>query len=1390
MRYYVSGICWLCFLLSITQLWAQPPRVDHLGIEQGLSNNSVTSIMRDHNGFMWFGSFDGLNRYDGQRFKVFRNKLNDSTSLAANRIVALAEDKRNNLWIGSKRGVSITNNTSAGFQQLRFVAYGSGKPARLLTPVKDICADNSGNVFVATDGEGLLMAVPGSFDAQQLPVETNEGRLYSYSAQSIVIDSEQRVWVLLNGRGLALYNYQKQSLVVVNAALNTANCLASLGDNRLWVGASDGLYEYDISRNNYITHYNEQPGALSAARIVKLCGDARKRLWIATDGGGVNIFDPVTRGFSYLPAGKAADAIASSAVYAVYSDAQGLQWIGTLRGGVNIIDPRKEQFNTVSRGASGSPSKDFVLSFAEEPSGNLWIGSDGGGLSCWDRKRNSYSNFMHQPGNAGSLSNNFVTNICYDSYQQLWVATYGGGINRLRSNNSFDHFYCPDNWGGYNNDIWVLFEDKARNLWAGVIGSGLNRFNRTSNRFELFAAELPDILTMAEDKNGILWAGNFNSLIRIDPVKKKYDFFRVNTPVRAISIDDDGAVLWLATEGYGLLKFTPGNNQFVTYATEKGLNNPSVLTLLDDMQGHLWMGTFGGLSRFDKASGRFRNYLGADGLQSDQFNYNAALALSSGELAFGGIKGFNIFYPDSVHQAYSSFPVLLTDIKVNNQPVFANSKWVSGADADRIYSLKLPFDQAHLAFSMAALEYPSANNIKYAYFLEGWDQHWNDVEAQHSGLYSNLREGNYVLKIKATDANGGWGQPKEVLRIQVLPPWYRSWWAYTLYILAAGAIVFIYQRYRINRARLKYEVALARVNAEKERAELESAQSEKAMTMARYEQEKAERETEKVINEREKEIYEKRLSFFTNISHEFRTPLTLIISPLQGLLRKQHDAEELKDLNTINRNARRLLRLIDQLLLFRKTDKHADDLSLTRFNLSELCRDVFLYFIYESRARNISYTLEGEAFEFELCGDRNKIEVVLYNLLSNAFKYTPENGVIRFEVSETDDEVLIAITDTGKGIPAEAGDKIFDRFYQAEGHAKAGFGIGLFMVKQFMMQHHGGVSYTSVAGKGSSFELRFLKGEAHFENQDIKEYNPATNMNDMLHYEEMTEAAEAAVVDAVLPATPVISARKILLLVDDDIEMLNYMTQLFEEEFTIYKAANGIEGLEQARLYMPDLVISDIMMPGMTGIEMCRHLKDDATFNHIPVILLTAMASQDVQLQGTEQGADDYLTKPFNNDLLIAKVKGLLKNRTNLQHYFYDQVTHRKNHLKVPPEYKQLLEKCITIVEHHLDDDQFSIQVLAREIGMSHSYLYKKIKLISGQSANAFIRFLRLRKAAELLIISRATVNEVAYKVGFSDIKYFRVQFNKLFGMNPSDYIKKYRKVLGESMQVDKSDSR
>lgn len=1348
------------------------PPITILGIEKGLSNNSVRCIYQDHLGYMWFGTFDGLNRYDGYDFKVFRNNINDSNSIIHNYITAIAEDTDNNLWIGTGQGIGIYNNLNAGFKQATYLPIDSKNRQRISFNINVIKKDSSGNLFIATNGGGLLYKPADSDISVQLPCVKDENGICRNDIQSLAIDQQQRVWICVADAGLFLYQPAAKKFQRVNSQIRSSGGMEADAEGNLWVATFFGLHKYHIASNTYTRSFTEQSGGLSSNNVVSLSIDRQGLLWIGTEGGGINIMDRGTEKIRQILPGDGKNNLSSESAFAIYEDEENRKWIGTVNGGINIIDPQKSKFETIAHDPlnSNSLSNNFVSSFYEDKNQNLWIGTSGGGFNIWDRKQNNFNQYLHQPGNLQSLSHNSVPTMVEDYLGNAWVGSFGGGINKFNPKaGTFTYYACiNESTGEENKNVWLLFEDRDKTLWAATYANGrLYRLNRQLDRFEMYSNEFVDVYAFLEDRAGNLWGGTAFGLVKVLKEKRGYDYFNLHKPVRAIHEDKVGR-FWVGTEAGGLILFDRKQGRLAKrFTTAEGLCNNSVLNILEDEQGHLWLSTFNGLSKFNPTDNSIKNYYQEDGLQSNQFIFNSARLLKSGEMVFGGIKGFSIFNPNQLQSRNFSPPVLITGLRINNTEVGANSKYLNRFSGDIIEAVKMPFNEAVLSVDFAALEYSAPGKIKYAYYLEGWDKGWNNSGPLRMANYTRLSEGNYTLRIKATNAEGVWNPAEVMVRIVVLPPWYRSWWAYAIYFLAIAFGIVLYQRYRVNQAKMAFEIKLARLNAEKE---------------------KAERETEKLISEQEKEINEKRMSFLTNISHEFRTPLTLIINPLKNMLVKTsaENNGDTQELNIVYRNARRMLNLVDQLLNFRKTDTGADQLKVTELDFYALCHNVYLAFISQAKLQEIEYSFEGGNESLKLFGDREKIEIILYNLLSNAFKYTPRGGKLTFILNETVDAVKVEVADSGPGIPPEVGNKLFDRFYQVQEHgvvSKPGFGIGLYLVKHFVESHKGEVSYQTEPGKGTSFRVSFLKGKAHFgEMAIINTTEPETDFAKETAVQQL-DAENIIIKKSELE--PLISEGQSILLVDDDKQLCDYLDLIFSENYLVYQASNAEDGLKLAYQYLPDIIISDVRMPGISGIDFCKTVKSNPATSHIPIILLTGESSSQKKLEGVEGGADDYITKPFENELLLAKVANLLKSRTYLQNYFYNVISLQENHLKISEEYKAFLEKCIAIVEGHLDDENFNVKSLAAALNISHSNLYKKVKAISGQSVNAFIRFIRLRKAAELLINTNANVNEAASEVGFSNQKYFREHFAKLFGMNPSEYIKKYRKAFGKSYNLN-----
>jgi signal transduction histidine kinase/ligand-binding sensor domain-containing protein/DNA-binding NarL/FixJ family response regulator len=1348
------------FLILTNSLFAANYPIRYLGIENGLSNNAVVNIFQDNKGFMWFGTYDGLNRYDGYRFKIYRNKIGDSSSLVDNGIWTIEQDGTHRLWIGGRKGVCVLNPFNDKFSTVTYLPAGAGKAKKLTNNIHVIKSDKANIILVGTENNGLLLFGAGGGTGRQIILQNGAEKITDYEVMGIDFDpGKQFAWVFVQNKGLCRYDVKNKTLTVVNSSILRGNSLKADRHGSVWLATNNGLFRYDQQAGVFSSSYMEDN-----CKVVNLCADATGALWIGTDGNGVYILhagDSKATAFTF-PDNK--HPLSSNAVFSIYEDKDGRKWIGTLRGGVNIIEPRRAPFQlyAFNNSHSHSPTKNFIFSFCEDKDGYFWIGTDGGGLKYWNRETNVTRDYTYDPGNSNGVSSNFITTIIKDSQNDVWFSTWFGGVNRYKKNTgTFEHFVCFNPYTkAEENNAWVVYEDARKTLWASTCNNGtLYTFNRATNRFDIFDRAISNIQCLAEDSKGNMWGGNYSSLIKIDRVNKQHKVYDIGYTIRAIHEDKRGNY-WLGTDAGGLLHFDARTGRFTRFSDIDGLPSNSILRILEDNSGNLWLSTYNGLSRFDPVKKTCRNFSQSDGLQSNQFTYNAALKLRSGEMMIGGIKGFNIFYPDSVNEEAGTPPILLTGIKVDNVPVEQDTAYVSGRTMEDVTELRVPYGKASISLDFVALEYTSPDKIGYAYYLEGWDKGWNYVGEARTANYTRLQEGNYVFKIKATSTGGKWGKEIETLKITILPPWYRTWWAYLLYISVVAAAIYFYIQYKTRQERLKYEIKLAHLE-----------------------------------NEKEKELNERKLSFFTNVSHELRTPLTLIINPLKEFIQKKDEQIRPADLGVVYRNSRRLLGLVDQLLLFRKADAGGDQLKIARTNIVELCNEVYLCFTQQAKAKNIRYQFVNRETEADIYVDYEKIEIALFNLLSNAFKFTPEGGTIIFELEEQATEVLISIRDTGCGIDEQAGARVFEKFKRANGspeRMQTGFGIGLYLVKHFIEGHMGTVSYESRLQEGTSFFIRLKKGTAHLPASSfVADTAPKSAILEELNTESgpLTQDEQKEWIKPEPAAEELVTGKWSILLIDDNPEIRKYLQQLFVEKYVVYEADNGDTGFAMVNKCMPDLVISDVHMDGMDGMELCSRIRKTDHLSHIPVILLTSSSSPDVQIKGIEGGADDYITKPFEKDLLLAKVDHILKTRNLLRQYFLDQITLKSSSIRVPAEYQDFLKRCIAIVEDNLDNDDFSIKAFTQAIGMSHSSLYKKVKAVSGQTISSFIRSIRLRRAAVLMLKENYTINQAAMQVGIGDIKYFREQFVKLFGMNPSDYIKKYRHSFNADYNIIRSDS-
>ncbi|MBZ4192201.1 hybrid sensor histidine kinase/response regulator transcription factor [Niabella beijingensis] len=1335
---------------SCSRLSAENIRVQNIGISEGLSNNSATSIIQDKFGFIWVGTFDGLNRYDGFEFKVYRNKWHDSTSLINNHIVTLGVSKEG-IWAGSLKGVSFFNYAQQAFQSFNYRPFNTDKIHKLEARCNELFISDD-TVFLGTDDKGLLILEPGNKWFSQITFNNAA----DYNVQGIC-EYNGTLYLFIKNAGLCSLDRKTRKIKLVSNSITDGGKLLSVpGRNIIYIGSQNGLFQYYFPSDKIgASSYNTK---MPVRNITGLLLSRDGRLWVSTDGGGVAVFNTNNNQVDYVTAGNASGTLKSGTVYAVFEDRESRSWFATLRGGIGVADNKKPLFESIKKDPFNKNSlvSNFTLSFGEDAGHNIWIGTDGGGLSLWDPVRNRFSNFVHDAADPGSLGSNFVVSVLSDYKNRLWVATFGGGLQLMdRSSGKFVNYPCYNPvMNKYDINFWKLFQDREHRLWAGATrGGAMYQFNESADKWELFDSRLTNIHAIHQDEDGDLWAGNYKELIQVDIKGMQHLRYPVEYPILCIYADSKNRI-WLGSEGGGLVLFNKSDHTFKHFTASDGLPGNTILNVLEDDAGDLWCSSYSGLSRFNPDKKAVKNYEVDDGLQSNEFNYNAALKLSNGELLFGGIDGFNKFNPQTIAgTSGEQLAPTITAIKINKTPIAQTSYRTEAMPVENMRFIKLPFKDANIDISFVTIAFSSPGKIQYAYFLEGWDRSWNYTRSR-TLTYNNLSEGAYTLYIKSTNASGEWSSTITTLKIIVLPPWYRSWWAWLLYAGIAVAVLYAYLKYKTNRQKLKYEVQLARVTAQNE-----------------------------------KELSERKASFFTNITHEFRTLLTLIINPINELMHNSNEDENPVEIKVAYNNSRRMLRLVDQLLLFRKANADATDLTIGNYKIYDLCRSVFDSFYYQAKVKKIRYELYCTNKEITIFADAEKIEIAVFNLISNALKYTPEGGTVTLDISDEVHSVTIAISDSGPGFDKNIGGKLFNQYYQVktlESKTKPGFGIGLYLVKNFIDLHKGKLHYETEIGKGTTFYIRLFRGKAHFPaNLAVTEDEPEKQIvNEIIAAEvELPLTGPASKLDEV------VSEKKTVLIVDDDEKLAQYVESIFLPAYNVTIAQNGTDAYNLALSILPDIIITDLNMHGdLNGYDLCVKLKANDRVKHIPVILLTGEDAAEMRLNCIKSGAEDYILKPFEKQLLIAKVNNLVASKAHLQQYFLNHVTLKENNLNVLESEKLFLDQCMEVVEKHLYDEQFAINLLAREMGKSHSALYKKIKQLSGHTVSSFVRMIRLRKAAEILINTNCNVSEAATEAGFNDIKHFRTQFAKLFNCTPSEYIKKYRRQFQKTYTVGRTE--
>ena len=1335
----------------------------HLTTANGLSQSSVVCILKDKYGFMWFGTQDGLNKYDGYKFKVYRNNPADKKSIPNNNIRCMLEDHAGNLWVGTVGGgLTLYDRNTDSF--IAVIATETGDERIGSKIIKAIYEDKQHNLWVGSvSGISIYnpktkKLVSHSFDYTQID-----------NINCIYEDSRDNLWI---GTlfGINKWNKKTNTFKHFSADANTPGSLSANNVNtiyenskgNIWIGTVDGLNLYNDKAETFKAYRKDikNPTGLRDNVVRALCNAGDGKLWVGTELA-LELFDPANNTFTHFQQStKDVRSLSSSSISSLLVDDQFILWVGTYAKGINKYDKNQFKFNLYKNFGSDALNinANIVTSFSEVPNGDIWVGTDGTGLYRWTPHSDKFEAF--NPGAEGNyFASLSVLSMQLNSKKDvLWVGTYDEGLAKIDLKTKARTYYKTGN-GDHelnNKSVYALLQDKKGNIWIGTNGGGVNVLNPATNQIKHLVLKVGKrknsanyIRSFFEDKSGNIWIGTIaHGLIVYNPEKETYVAYnKANNNLGSDAVfsifGDSSGKIWVGTMGGGLCLFNPKQKNFTRFTESEGLANNIVNCIVEDKYGCLWISTDNGISCFNPKTKAFKNYTSTSGLQSNEFSIGAGYKLSTGEIAFGGLEGFNVFMPGSLKDNPYVPPVVITDFQLFNKPVpITAGKPPLSQNINTNKEIVLAYDQSVFTIEFAALGYTVPERNMYAYKLEGFDGSWNYVGTERKTTYTNLDPGTYTFRVKASNNDGLWNEKGAELKVIIMPPFWKTTWAYLVYIAAvAGMLYLVYKEVR-SREKLKSEVHY-----------------------------------QKLLTEKTKELNQLKLNFFTNLSHELRTPLSLILDPLRKIKNENITVSQAKKYsNLVFNNASMLMNLVNELLDFRKVETGGFKLEAAKTEVIALIKNIFNAFTGRAAERNIHYYLDLKVDYLEAWIDTDKLEKILYNLIPNAFKYTPDFGVIMIMVKKgtiTDvnggqkNAIEIHIKDSGVGIPAELKDKIFDIFYQIKGSSrfeKESSGIGLALTRELVRLHNGEILVNDAESQGTDFIVKIPVGEGNF---NTSEEVPAEHIkaNETTNTETCNIDAVCKFPEEKMPSIPIV------LVVEDNRDLREYIADELDGTYHVEQAANGIEGLKMAVDIIPDIVITDIMMPEGDGLELCNKLKTDEKTSHIPIILLTARQTDGNKIEGYNVGADDYISKPFNVTLLAARINNILESRKKLRELFSTHTDVSIEASAIPDVDKEFLKKVVKIIEGNLSYLNFDIDKLATALKMSRRQLYRKLNALTNQTAHDFITNTRLDHAAALLVTGEFTISEIGYKVGFSEPSNFSRSFTKKFGKSPKKYL-------------------
>lgn len=1320
-------------------------------ISNKLSNSHVNSIYQDKQGFIWICTDNGLNSFDGTDFKTYYHRQNDTTSLIDNSVLAVLEDRDGIFWVGTTAGLQIFDRDTQKFSAIHF------KYPRVtdFSYFSCILEDSKGNIWVSTSRSGAICLKQGN--RQPVYYMQTNSNICSNKINTLFEDRFGNIWIGSQDNGISILNVQNRTLTNYSFDPSNTNSLSSNKvfsiienmDGNILVGTIDG----GINLFNYAGKQFTRDYIPSGNEIFTLKRGNKNNLWIGTDGLGLKSYDYGTKKITTYETDLNTVDLRKAKVHCILQDNKGNLWIALYQDGVLMIPNKKKTFRNIGYNPfhkDKSIGNECVLSVLEDSNGKVWIGTDGNGIYRLDAQRKVEKHYLDN-----NLNASVILSIYEDSQKRIWIGTYLYGLFGYDGgSDSFQKIPLTVN-GREVKDINVVKGDNKGNLWIGTNENGLCAYNPTTGLIQNFTHDLlksgnqipsNSVQSIMPDDNGNVWIGTSSAGLSCLNIgnntfeEYKKENGRLNNNNITAVTQDRQKNIWVGTK-QGLHCIDAKTKTVKPYTEADGLSNSSITGIEIDKHDNLWISTSLGLSHFNRHNNSFINYYVIDGLINDEYKRGSYYQSKSGELFFGGVKGLSSFYPFEIEESVPLENLVFTNLFIYNEKIEVGKDSYLKKNINATEKITINHHIKNFSIAFAALEYNNPGKVTYQVKMEGFDNHWKTLPmGSKLATYTNLHYGTYRFCVRAYLPNS---DPVErSLTIVILPPLWLSWWAkliYFLLILAVG-----YYTYK-------------------------------------WLQKRMEQRKEKLQKENEKQIMQSKLQFFTDISHEIRTPLTLILTPIEKLIEDTSEGTLRNTYKLINQNGQRVLRLVNQIMEMRKLDKGQVKLLASETDVEIFVREIVSSFDHIIAERNYQFNLEFASNLPKVWIDHEKMDKVIFNVLSNAFKYTPHNGKIGFKVDTYQANLRIRISDSGPGIPEDQREAIFNRFYQIKNdsnHNKIGTGIGLHLSRSLLEIHHGKIFVTDAPDSGACFVLT-VPLDNHYLLPSEMSHSPKT-----VNLAEIVQPSVSLNIDEERTEEQTMQPHRFaykVLIVEDNKDIRTYLTDILSKEYRIFQADNGNSGLEMAIQELPDCIITDVMMDGLDGIELCKKIKTNEKTCHIPVIILTAKTSIEQRVEGLEVGADSYIPKPFNINHLKVRISKLIELRQTIKNKYEGKYDVSQDDIKIKSVDEKLLEKFESIVKEQMDNPELSIEIISRQIGISRSQLQRKLKQITNQNPSDYLKTMRLRYGGMLLTTKNLSISEVTYACGFSSLSHFSNSFREFYGMSPSRYVEINKNKPSES---------